>query len=93
MVKLDKFIIVLRDPSGDYAPIYLADFGNLGKGTTPNRQEALVCDGDKVESLVVQAQEMAYMVTTELGLSNEYARQASAEPVVVIGDGQRQEII
>jgi hypothetical protein len=90
---MDKFIVVLRDPSGDFPPIYLADFGDLGKGTTPNRQEALVCDGDEVDSLVVHAQAMAYMATSAFGLSNKYARQASAEPVVVIGDGQRQEII
>lgn len=93
MVQMNKFIVVLRDPSGDFAPIYLADFGDLGKGTTPNRQEALVCDGDKVESLVAHAQAMAYMATTAFGLSSEHARQASAEPVVVIGDGQKQEII
>lgn len=89
----NKIIIILKDTSWEFPPIYLTQFKDGGFGTTPNRNDAFVCDEDCSDQYLKIAENICKHAMTFAGLPIEWARKAEKQSVVVLENQYKKEII
>lgn len=73
---MKKYIIILKDNTGEYGPIYLTQFKDGAFGTTPNIKNAFQCTEDEADFYQAKAQDIANKTMTNYGISEKLARKA-----------------
>lgn len=89
----NKIIFILKDKDGEFSPIYLTQFKDGVFGTTPIRNDAFVCDEGCSDKYLQIAENICKKAMTDAGLSAEFARKAEKQPVIVLENEFKREII
>ena len=81
-MNMNANIIILEDTTFGEKPIWLAKFDN-GFGTTPNRQDAFICQDEDVEKYIKVAENIEKQKMKLAGFKFD-GRRVSSESVIVL---------